>query len=88
MAAAWGPWPCGFPGTSAAGPDIMLRRMFHSKLTRELTFVVILKVLLLTLIWMAFVRGQRVQVDGAGMAAALRLNETQTVNTGGDHHDQ
>ncbi len=62
--------------------------MFHSKLTRDLTFVVILKVLLLTLIWWAFVRGQRVSVDEAGMAAALRLNEIQSVNSGGDHHDQ
>jgi cbb3-type cytochrome oxidase subunit 3 len=66
----------------------MLRRMFHSKLTRELTFVVVLKVLLLTLIWWAFVRGHRVAVDEAGMAAALRLNETQSVNSGGEHHDQ
>ncbi|MHB8354024.1 MAG: cytochrome oxidase putative small subunit CydP [Burkholderiales bacterium] len=62
--------------------------MLHSKLMRELTFVVILKVLLLTLIWWAFIRDYRVAVDEAGMAAALRLNETQSVNSGGDHHDQ
>ncbi len=66
----------------------MLRRMFHSKLTRELTFVVMLKVLLLTLIWWAFIRGHQVSVDEAGMAAALRLDETQSVNSGGNHHDQ
>jgi hypothetical protein len=63
-------------------------RPFQSKLAREITMVVAIKLVLLTLIWLAFFRGQHVTVDSRGMASALRLDSTQDFAKPGVHHDQ
>lgn len=79
-------WPCSCARRFAAAVN-MFSRFTSSKLSRDITLVLLVKIILLILIWFAFVRGERVVVDGDRMAAALKMNSISAVKPQGEHHD-
>ncbi len=66
----------------------MFNPFSRSRWGRDIAFVLVVKVILLFLIWVFFVRGEVVQVDEAQMAKALHLESRFSPNSGGIHHDQ
>ncbi|HQT82197.1 MAG: hypothetical protein B7Z60_08500 [Ferrovum sp. 37-45-19] len=58
------------------------------KLGKELTIVIVIKVLLLTLLWNFFVRHQEVHVDAAKVSQSFGLNTKVSNQSQGVNHDQ
>ncbi|NDU85894.1 MAG: hypothetical protein G3H99_04695 [Ferrovum sp.] len=56
-------------------------------LSRELAWVLVLKVLALSVIWALFVRGQEPKVDEHTMETAIKINGIQSSIQKGHHHD-
>lgn len=61
--------------------------MNDHQLTRKLILAVLIKLLLITGLWWAFIRGNKVEVDSAAMAGALSSTQTtQNTSTGETRH--